>query len=121
MSTERLETLTKWRQVYVMLDGSSPMGHERYIRNEAEANLLHRVELSALAQLLIQKGVFTGTEFAAQVEIESQELCKKLEKSFPGFSATSYGLKLDTAIAAKTVQSWSQPYGFGAQTPPKAG
>ena len=93
-----------------MLATSGQTPFERYVRDAAEAQLLHRVELSALASLLIQKGVFTVTEYAAQVEVESEQLCEKLEKRFPGFKAGEHGMTLTNPQALQTMNGWKKPY-----------
>ena len=69
------------------------------VRDHREATLIARAELSALANLMIAKGVITKTEYAMQIEIEAQELIKMLEKRYPGFTATDDGLIIDASAA----------------------
>ena len=108
-----LQILCKWRQAYTMLATSGPIGFERYVRDATDSKLLHRIELSALANLLVQKGVFTLTEFIAQVEVEAEVLTKRQEKGFPGFSFNADGLVLKKPEAYHTMQRWQEPYGVG--------
>lgn len=117
--TKRLQILTKWRQVFCMLATSGAIPFERYVRDQAEAQLLHRAELSALTALLIQKGVFTQTEFAAQIDIEAEVLCEQLQKRFPGFTATETGMTLQNPQAYATMGSWHEQYGMPG-FPPEA-
>lgn len=111
--TQRLNILCKWRQAYVLMNQAGQFGQERVIRDSAEGKLIARCELSALANLLVQKGVFTATEFIAQVDIEAEALSKKLENVFPGFSANQNGLVLTNPAANQTMLAWQQPYGMG--------
>ena len=113
MSTKRLELLCKWRQVYCLQATSGQIGFERYVRDAAEAKLLHRAELSAIVALLVQKKVFTNVEFAAQVEVESEFLNEAMQKTFPGFTAKDNGIALTNPMVTQTMKNWQQPYGLG--------
>lgn len=109
-----LNRMAKWRNVaLIMATQGDRMSFERYVRDNAEKALLYRVELSALAALLIQKGVFTHVEFTAQVEVEAEALSAVLEKNFPGFSSTDHGMSMKNPEALQTMASWRKPWGTG--------
>lgn len=65
------------------------------VRDHRETTILLRVEVSALAQLLMAKGVFTHDEFLAQLETEARELCTAYEAKWPGVRAHEDGLTYD--------------------------
>lgn len=104
-----LNRLAKWRALLAGWQlGTRPKGDPESdaVRDHREATLVHRAELSALAALLIDKGVFTGDEFAAAVEREADLLCTQMEARFPGIRATDHGLELDPAQAVETMKGW---------------
>jgi hypothetical protein len=70
------------------------------VRDHREVSMLLRVEVSALVRLLIEKGVFTGSEYELQVQIEARALTETYEKRWPGAKATDDGIELDPALAA---------------------
>ena len=117
--SEQLEILGKWRQAYTMMARSGFVGTEKFLRDSAEAKLLHRVELSAVCALLLQKKIFTQTELVAQIEVEAEALDVKMQELFPGFRATLEGLVLSNPQAGETIRNWDTPYGMGV--PPAKG
>lgn len=76
------------------------------VQNAAEARLLYRVELNALAGLLIQKGVFTKLEFIAQLDVEAERVDEDMERIWPGAKAVDEGLLYDLVAVAKA--GWMQ-------------
>lgn len=104
-----LNRLCKWR---VLLTGwqlgtrakGDPEGDA--VRDHREATLVQRAELSALTNLLIQKGVFTLAEFQAQLEVDADLCSAQLSARFPGIKATDVGLEFNTAIAKDTMKGW---------------
>lgn len=112
--TQALETLCKWRAVsQMMATMGTQTAFERYVRDVADKHLLLRAETSALVAMLVQKGVFTLTEYRAQLDVEAEALCAMLEQAYPGFRATETGMTLDTKVAADTMRLWNQPTGTG--------
>lgn len=104
-----LNRLCKWRAVFAGWQlGSRPKTDPEAaaVRDATDARLLMRVEITALVALLVQKGMFTATEFAAQTEVEAECLMELLEKKFPGFRATDDGIMMDPQIAQKTTAGW---------------
>lgn len=106
---EALNRVAKWRSVFAGWQlGTRPKGDPECdaVRDHREATLLHRVEITAIAALLIKKGVISQSEFEAQIEIEADALSASLEQRFPGFKAESHGMSMDVSKAAQTMQGW---------------
>lgn len=104
-----LNRLAKWRTVFAGWQlGTRPKGDPESdaVRDHREATILHRAELSAFANLLIAKGVFTREEFAEALVAEAAELEAMYEKRFPGVKATDYGLNIDAQTFAETTKGW---------------
>ena len=76
------------------------------VRDAAEQRIMQRVELSALASLLIKKGVFTIDEFNEELIVEAAALEKALERRFPGFKAQDNGMDVNLALARDTMHGW---------------
>lgn len=107
---QALNKLCKWRLLYVgKLLGTRIKGDPQA---EAVRDLLNtlfclRAEASALAGLLISKGVFTAEEFDRRLAEEADFYDKAIEKTFPGFRTTDDGVEaLDAAMAAETTRNW---------------
>lgn len=116
MDKEALEVLAKWRAAWgMMATMGTSAAFERCIRDMAEHLLMQRAELNALANLMVQKGVFAATEFTAQVEVEAELHSKVLEQSFPGFSASVAGLTLTQPMAERTMRAWNTPINTNLQ------
>ena len=108
---DALNVLAKWRTVFAGWQlGTRPMsdGPSKALRDHREVTLLMRAELNALTVLLVKKGIFTSEEFHAQLTEDAQELCKLLEKRFPGFKASETGMIL-TKEAAETMKRLNFP------------
>lgn len=104
-----LQRLAKWRSVFAgRWLGSRPQTDPacQSVRDLTERSLLLRAEVTALTSLLIVKGIFTDAELSAAVALECDELCKMLEREFPGYKATDTGMDIDVALAKKTSASW---------------
>lgn len=96
----KLNRLCKFRTIYAGWQlGTRPKGDPESdaVRDHHEVTLLLRAEVSALAGLLIAKGIFTQPEFEAQLGIEADALTAMLEAKFPGVTAHDDGLGLDPA------------------------
>jgi hypothetical protein len=93
-----LNVLTKWRVLFTGWQlGTRVKGDPEgdAVRDHREVTILLRAEVSALAMLLIDKGVCTHDEWLARVEREANELCKRYEERFPGVRAHEHGLTID--------------------------
>lgn len=98
-----LNIVAKWRVLFVGWQvGTRPKGDPEgdAIRDHRELSILLRVEVSALAGLLLEKGVFTPEEFDAALEREALQLTKDYERKFPGVVASEDGLTLDKRALA---------------------
>ena len=104
-----LNRLAKWRQILAgwqlgtRLKGD-PEGDA--VRDHREVTLILRAEVSALAALLIDKGVIAEDEWDRHLAIEARRLDLALQKQFPGATANDHGMELD----AKLVQPWMSKF-----------
>ena len=104
-----LNRLAKWRLVFAGWQlGTRAKGDPESdaVRDHREATLIHRVEITALSRLLIEKGVITTDEYSKMIDIEANELSAMLSKRFPGFKATDIGMDMNIALARDTMQGW---------------
>lgn len=104
-----LNRLGKWRNLLTGWQlGTRPKGDPEgdAVRDHREATLIQRAELSALSQLLIDKGVFTPQEHCDEIERQADLLSTALEARFPGIRATDHGLEIDMAQAVQTMRGW---------------
>lgn len=78
------------------------------VRDHRETTMILRAEQSALARLLIEKGVCTTAEFMAAVADEAEMLDKSYEARWPGVRTTEDGLVLDVAVIREhgTMAGW---------------
>lgn len=105
---QELNRLAKWRMVFAGWQLGTRLKSDpecQAVRDHREATLLLRVEVSAIARLLVEKGVFTGAEFHEALGVEAVELSAILERKFPGMKATDDGMDYD-ARAAGTMEGW---------------
>jgi hypothetical protein len=104
-----LNRLAKWRTVFAgrWLGTRTKSDPEAIaVRDFAEKYLILRVEVSALAALLVARGIITTDQFQNQIIRECDHLQASLERSFPGFKATDDGMHVDTAKALETTKGW---------------
>ncbi len=102
-----LQRLAKWRSVYAgWMWGTQTREHgpSQATRDLFEKAILLRAEVSALTALLIESGVITQEQFLARLYDEAEALQGMLERAFPGYRATAYGMSMDTHIAADTMR-----------------
>jgi len=108
MPLPKLNKLCKWRMVLAGWHAGTKtveQGGAMAMRDLMDKWLIMRTENSALAQLLIKKGVFTAYEYAAEIEQEAEILDKALESVFPGFSTTEVGVEItDLKVALETMR-----------------
>jgi len=96
-----LNILAKWRALFTGWQlGTRPKGDPEgdAVRDHREVTILLRAEMSALTELLIDKGIITQQEFEASLEAEAKHLCADYEKRFPGVEATPDGLSMDRRV-----------------------
>jgi hypothetical protein len=105
-----LNRVTKWRSIFAGWQlGTRAKGDPESdaVRDHRELTILLRVELTALAGLLIKKGVFTAEEFEAALAKEADWLDLAFARKFPGLRATDDGIEIyDTAKAHHTMRGW---------------
>lgn len=106
-----LNRLTKWRNVFVGWQlGTRKKGDPEgdAVRDHRELSMILRVEVTALAGLMIEKGVFTAEEFDAAVAKEADALSEDFAQRFPGIRATDEGLAMDPIVMQRhgTMQGW---------------
>lgn len=105
---ERLNVLAKWRTIFAGWQlGTRPKGDPEAdaVRDHREATLIMRAEVSALAAILIKKGVCTQAEWDEQVAIEADAYNEMLSRRFPGAVAFDGGMKIDQR-AAEWMSKW---------------
>lgn len=108
-TTNALNVLAKWRKLFAGWQlGTRPDTDPvaAAIRDHREATLILRAEVSALAQLLLRKGLVAEGEWLRALELEAQQLNDALARRFPGITASEQGLHLKLPEAAETMKGW---------------
>jgi hypothetical protein len=93
-----MNRLCKWRGIFAGWQlGTRPKGDPESdaVRDHREVTIILRAEMSALAVLLLRKGVITEAEWTAALEREANDLSADYARRFPGATATDDGLSLD--------------------------
>lgn len=106
---QALNRLAKWRSVFAGWQlGTRPLGDPESdaVRDHREVTILLRAEMSALAVLLVRRGVFTVEEWQTALGEEAEQLNQDYARRFPGFVATDDGMELDAQRAARTTKGW---------------
>lgn len=106
---QSLNRLAKWRTILAgwqlgTREQSDP--ESEAVRDHREATLFQRAELSAVSNLLIEKGVFTEEELQEAITVEAELLSQMLSDKFPGFTANDHGMTIDAKLAAQTTKGW---------------
>jgi hypothetical protein len=107
-----LEKLTKWRKFFASWQlGTRPDGdgESKAVRDHREVTILLRAEVTALAGLLIRKGVITQAEFGDALESEAAQLDDDYARAYPGWSSTPDGLSMKLPEAAATMRRLGFP------------
>jgi hypothetical protein len=95
---QALNRIAKWRALFAGWQlGTRPKGDPESdaVRDHREATILLRVEMTALASLLIKKGVITTDELLDAQAEEADLLEQDYREKFPGVEATDNGLTID--------------------------
>ncbi len=95
---QALDILAKWRALFTGWQlGTRPKGDPEgdAVRDHRELTILLRAEVSALSNLLCEKGVFTREEWMAALEREALILNESYAERFPGVTASEIGLTID--------------------------
>jgi hypothetical protein len=104
-----LNRVTKWRTLFAGWQlGTRAKGDPEgdAVRDHRELTILLRVEATAFAALLLEKGVVTDEEWLAALEHEAEQLNASYEQRFPGVTATDDGLTLDPRRVATWMSGW---------------
>ena len=105
-----LNRVAKWRMVFASWQlGVSSMSNDgdcQAVRHHREATIMLRIEVSALAKLLIQRGHFSKQEWEVALMGEAEALDAAFERLFPGFQSSDEGMILDVEAASKTMEGW---------------
>jgi hypothetical protein len=106
--SQKLNRLAKWRTVFSGWQlGTRPKTdpESQAVRDHREITMFLRAEVSAIARLLIEKGVVTSAEFEIALGEEADELSRMNERRFPGIAAIDDGLTIDPTTA-KWMENW---------------
>lgn len=104
-----MNRITKWRQIFAGWQlGTRPItdAPAQAVRDHRELGIMLRVEMSALVNLLAEKGVFTGDEYMKQCIEEAGHLETAYRRKFPGARATDDGMMIDPQVFAETTKNW---------------
>lgn len=104
-----INRLAKWRTVFAgwQLGTRSTEDPEcQAVKDHRELTILLRAEVSALLQLLVNKGVFGWEEYYRQLLIEATALNASYERRFPGFKVTDEGIVMTPPEAFETMRGW---------------
>lgn len=104
-----LNILAKWRVLFTGWQlGTRAKGDPEgdAVRDHREATILLRAEVSALAGLLLRKGVFSDVEWDTALADEADLLNKDFERKFPGVTASEDGLSMDPRRVAEWMSGW---------------
>ncbi len=103
-----LNRICKWRSVFAgwQLGTRSLSDPEcQAVRDHRELSIILRVEQTALATVLIKKGVITAEEFTIAIGDEADILNADYERRFPGITSTDEGIVYDKR-AIDTMKGW---------------
>ena len=106
-----IEKLMKWRSVLAGWQLGTRPAHDpecAAVRDHRELSLAMRIELNAILNVLINKGVITYEEFDKQLALEAQTLDYEYEQRFPGFQSTASGMSINPKVAAETMKNWRE-------------
>lgn len=101
-----LNKVAKWRKFFASWQlgtRASSDGEYRAVADQRELFIIMRVELNALIDLLLKKGLITQDEFEAALEREANTLDKAYQKTYPGFSTSQNGLHMQLPQARETM------------------
>jgi hypothetical protein len=105
-----LNRLAKWRNLLAGWQlGTRATGDPECdaVRDIRELLLILRAEQSAIANLLMRKGVITEAEWCTTVENEANLLSDSMALRFPGFQATDVGLEMHMPEAGETMRRFN--------------
>jgi hypothetical protein len=104
--------LCKWRKVlagWVLGTRPDDDAAAAGMRDLQEVRLLLRAEVSAITNVLIDRGICTAEELTLRVADECDLLNEAMAARFPGIRATDEGLLIDPVKAAETMRRLGFP------------
>jgi len=107
-----LEKLCKWRKFFASWQLGTRLagdGELRAVTNHREATILLRAEVSALAYILLSKGICTEQEWQDALAAEAVALDHLYQQNYPGWSSTADGLRMKLPEAAETMKKLGFP------------
>ena len=107
-----LQKLTKWRRFFASWQlGTRPPddGEFKAVVHHRELSILLRCETSAMAGLLLRKGIITEAEWQAALEAEAKHLDHDYEEHFPGWRSTEDGMSMKMPEALETMRKLGFP------------
>jgi hypothetical protein len=107
-----LNKVAKWRKFFASWQLGTRLdtdGEYKAVADQRELLILLRVEVTALTDILLKKGVITEAEFQAALEREARTLDKDYQAKFPGFSTSQGGLHMKLPEAGETMRRLGFP------------
>jgi hypothetical protein len=107
-----LGKLGRWRKFFASWQLGTRLagdGEYRAVAHHRELSILLRAEVSALAGLLLRKGILTEQEWQAALELEAKQLDHVYEESYPGWRSVAEGLSMKLPEAAETMRKLGFP------------
>lgn len=105
----KLNRLTKWRGHFAGWQLGTRRADDpecQAVRDHRETTIILRAEVSALAGLMLEKGVFTQQELQDAVGREADLLAMSYEARWPGAHAEDDGMHYDVERAMAWMQHW---------------
>lgn len=103
-----LNRVCKWRGVFTGWQlGTRSMDdpEAQAVRDQRDLLIMLRIECSAMAVLMMEKGVFTVEEWQTKLIEEAGALDEMYERKFPGMKSTDEGIVYDKR-AIETMKGW---------------
>jgi hypothetical protein len=103
-----LQKLAKWRGLFAGWQlGTRPDTDPecQAVRDHREMSLFTRVEINAMLDLLVKKGLVTDQEWIDALQAEVEQYDRDMERRFPGASTSDQGLVI-TKEAAPWLSQW---------------
>lgn len=104
-----LNRLAKWRTVYASWFFGTRLDTDEQVKcskDIIERMLILRAETTVILGILVDKGLITSDEFVERLENEAKLACSDLEKRFPGFKTSDFGVDIDLNLAKDTTKGW---------------
>lgn len=100
----------KWRQVFAGWQLGSRLDFDpecKAIRDHREATIMLRIELSAIAGLLVKKNLITEQEYYEAMKASAEQFCKDMEDRFKGMKAGDNGITMTNGPELHaTMKGW---------------